>query len=58
MGWAERDDDCRERESSGTAARDEGVEAEGWCAERDVDRERKSLRNEVHDANAVVRGPA
>jgi hypothetical protein len=47
-----------ERVVGDRGAYDEGVEAEGWCAERDVDRERKSLRNEVHNANAVVWGPA
>jgi hypothetical protein len=46
-----------ERVVGDRGAYDEGVEAEGWCAERDVDRERKSLRNEVHNANAVVWGP-
>ena len=35
-----------------------GIETEGPWAERNIRRERKSLRNEVHNANAVVRGPA
>eukprot|EP00982_Pelagococcus_subviridis_P016721 31495-Pelagococcus_subviridis.AAC.3 len=40
--------------ASASGDRKRGV---GW-AERLARRERKSLRNEVHDANAVVRGPA
>ena len=34
-----------------------GIETEGW-AERDERRERKSSRNGVNRADAVVRGPA
>jgi hypothetical protein len=34
-----------------------GIESEWWWAERNDRRERKSLRNEVHHANAVVWGP-
>jgi hypothetical protein len=39
------------------ASRRIGIETEGLWAESDERRERKSLRNEVHNANGVVWGP-
>jgi hypothetical protein len=54
-GWSRKASVEVERRRGGRVGR---IESEGPWAERDARRERKSLRNGVHRADAVVRGPA